>query len=61
MQENIKWNTSEAPTRLAVVELCGWSNQKGNATPTGRKIAFASWDDLSPAARRVLNNHGITA
>jgi hypothetical protein len=59
MGEQIKWALSGPVTRKAVVELCGWANKKGDATPTGRRIAHSSWDELSPAARNVLMNHGV--
>jgi hypothetical protein len=59
MKEIIYWNNSSMITRKAVVELCGWSNKKGTATPTGLRIAKTDYAQLTPAARRVLNNHCI--
>jgi len=59
MKETIYWSKSGQSTRKAVVELCRWSNKKGNATPTGLRIAKTSWNDLTPAAKRVLEYHGI--
>ena len=61
MKEEIRWSESGTPTRKAVVELCGWANKSGKATPHGMVIARTEWDDLSSAARRVLENHGIKA
>ena len=55
----ITWDNSLLPTKMAVVELCGWCNKKGTATPTGKRIAKTKWDQLSTAARRVLIMHGI--
>ena len=60
MSELIKWDISEYPTRKAVVELCGWYNKKGEATPTGKRIARQSWEQLSPAAKNVMERHGIS-
>jgi len=59
MKETIKWTQSGINTKKAVVELCGWSNRNGNATPTGLRIAKTNWFELTPAAKRVLQNHGI--
>jgi hypothetical protein len=60
MSETIYWSKSGEPVRTAVVELCGWCNKLGNATPMGKRIARTEWCNLSPAAKRVLLNHGIT-
>jgi len=60
MSETIHWDKSGIPTRTAVVELCGWTNKSGKATPTGNKIAKTEWSKLTSAAQRVLTNHGIT-
>ena len=59
MKETIHWSKSGQSIRKAVVELCGWSNKKGNATPTGLRISRTNWNDLTPAAKRVLEYHGI--
>ena len=59
MKETIKWDKSEYPTRLAVIELCGWVNRRGDATPHGKKMARESWEGLSPATKRILTSHGI--
>lgn len=61
MKEIIRWDTSGYTVRLAVVELCGWKNKHGNATPTGKRIARESWDSMSSACRNILARHGITA
>ena len=58
-KEPISWDQSGLPIRKAVVELCGWCNSEGEATPTGLRIAKTNWNDLTPAAMRVLKNHGI--
>jgi hypothetical protein len=55
----IYWDKSGIPTRIAVVELCGWCNKRGTATPTGKRISTTKWDDLSSAAKNVLLRHGI--
>jgi len=60
MQEQIKWTLAGPHERKAVVELCGWRNKSGNATPMGKRITSTPWDKLSPAARQVLTNHGIS-
>jgi len=57
--ERINWDVSGYSVRIAVVELCGWCNKRGNATPTGKKIARQSWETMSTAARNVLTQHGI--
>jgi hypothetical protein len=57
--ETIRWDYSGFETRKAVCELVGWRNKKGNATPTGLKIARTSWEKLSEAAKNVLIRHGI--
>ena len=59
MNNTINWNSSGPLLRKATVELCGWCNKKGNATPTGIRISKTNWKDLTPAAKRVLINHGI--
>ena len=59
MKEQIKWDSSGQPTRIAVVELAGWRNKYGNATPMGQRIARTDWDNLTSAARNVLIHHGI--
>lgn len=59
MKEQIKWDVSGQPTRIAVVELAGWRNKYGNATPMGQRIARTDWDNLTSAARNVLIYHGI--
>ena len=56
---SVQWDQSGPAVRLAVVELCSWTTKKGTVTATGRKIARTPWDQLSPAARRVLSLHGI--
>ncbi len=57
--ETIRWDYSGLHQRLAVVELCLWVNKDGNATPTGKRIAKQSWDQMSSAARNILIRHGI--
>lgn len=57
--KTIFWSKVGPATRIAVVELCGWRNRFGNATPTGRRIAKTNWEQLSVAAQRVLERHGI--
>jgi hypothetical protein len=59
MKEQVSWTDSGKLARLAIVELCGWRNAKGNATPVGRRIAEQSWAELSSAAKRVLERRGI--
>lgn len=59
MEETIKWNEAGISVRIAIVELCGWKNKSGNATPTGKQIAKTQWEKLTPAARRVLTGNGI--
>lgn len=59
MGTTIRWDTSEPATRLAVCQLCGWETTKGAVSTAGKRIAAANWDDMSPAARRVLERHGI--
>ena len=59
MKETIQWSMNGPLVRKAVVELCGWRNSKGNATPTGLRIAKTDWESLSDCARNVLVNHGI--
>ena len=60
MKEQIKWDSSGPLEKKAIVELCGWCNIKGTATPTGKRIAKTIWAKLSPAASKVLLNHGVT-
>lgn len=60
MKEIINWSKNGIAVRTAVVELCGWRNKSGNATPMGKRIARTEWNNLSSAAKRVLINHGIT-
>ena len=61
MEEKIKWENIGQLQKTAVVELCGWCNKKGNATPTGKRIANINyWHLLSPAAKNVLTRHGVT-
>ena len=59
MKESIRWDMSGMSIRIAVVELLGWHNSKGNATPMGKRIAGTSWGELTEAARNVLISHGI--
>jgi len=59
MDTTIYWDKYGYPTRKAAVELCGWCTKSGKATKTGEKIANTKWEDLSPAAKRVLISHGI--
>uniref|UniRef100_A0A6M3XV20 Uncharacterized protein n=1 Tax=viral metagenome TaxID=1070528 RepID=A0A6M3XV20_9ZZZZ len=61
MEKSIKWTSAGPNERKAVVELCGWRNRTGNATPMGKRIASTPWEKLSPAAKQVLTNHGILA
>jgi len=58
-QEVIHWTSAGYTVRQAVVELCGWANKGGTATPTGKRIARSAWAELSPAAKTVLLAHGI--
>jgi hypothetical protein len=63
-REQVRWELAGPKERLAVVILCGWCRRAarafGLATATGKRIAnTAQWDNLSPAARRVLTQHGI--
>lgn len=60
MKESISWIKAGPLERIAVVELCGWHNRKGIATPMGKRIARTQWIKLSPAAKNVLLGHGIT-
>ena len=59
MSEPIRWAYAGPRERTAVVELLGWCNKSGKATPVGKRIAATSWDKLSPAARRIFDNAGI--
>jgi hypothetical protein len=59
MKEVISWDNVGIPTRLAVVELCGWVTLKGKITLSGKKLARTSWDNLPSGARNVLTRHGI--
>ena len=59
MKEFIQWHQNGQAVRTAVVELCGWSNTKGTATPMGKRIAKTEWEHLTPAAKNVLTTHGI--
>ncbi len=61
MSEQISWGQSGINARIAVVELCGWRNKSGKATPTGLKIAKTEWIKLSTATTRVLSKSGVTA
>jgi|GEM_PF-2502661 len=61
MDEKIKWNESSFAIRKAVAELIGWCTKKGELTKTGKRIAGSDWQGLTPAARNILINHGITA
>ena len=63
-QEQVRWELAGPKERLAVVILCGWCRRAagafGVASAMGKRIAAtAQWDDLTPAARRVLLQHGI--
>ena len=60
MKEQISWDSVGMFTKTAVVELCGWITGKGTTSATGKRIASTTWDALTPAARNVLINHGIT-
>lgn len=55
----IYWENETTHMREVVVEVCGWRNKSGKATPMGKRIARTSWDKLSTAAKNVLLNHGI--
>ena len=59
MKEPIRWNTEGINVRKAVCELVGWRTQKGRITKRGEEIARTCWEDLTPAARTVLTQHGI--
>lgn len=58
-QEPIVWDISSFAARKAVVELCGWRNKHGNATPMGLRIARSETAQLTPAAKNVLIQRGI--
>jgi len=53
MTETIFWDESDFNLRLAVAEGCGWAPRKA------RSLAAISWQGLTPAAKRVLERHGI--
>lgn len=55
----IHWSLAGAPTRLAIVELLGWSNRKGFATAKGKRIVSTEWGVLSAAVRNVLTTAGV--
>ena len=56
----IRWEQIGPREKQAVVELCGWCNKKGTATPTGKRIANTTrWESLTSASRNVLMRHGI--
>ena len=57
--EKINWDKSGILLRIAVVELCGWKNIHGQATPIGKRIARTNWALLTPAAKRILQTAGI--
>lgn len=57
--ETINWRIAGPLERKAVVELCGWRNKSGQATPMGLRIAKTEWTDLSICAQQVLIRHGI--
>lgn len=59
MQEPIIWDIAGFAVRKAVVELSGWRNKDGNATPMGLRIARSENDQLTPAAKNVLIQRGI--
>jgi hypothetical protein len=61
MKESINWNLSGIAVRTAIVELCGWRNRNGKATPMGLRIARTNWEKLTPSAKNVLEHHGISA
>jgi len=56
---DIKWDKSGLPLKIAVVELCGWCNKNGTANRLGKQIASKNWEKLSPASKNVLKYHGI--
>ena len=53
------WESETTHMREIIVEMCGWRNKSGKATPMGKRIARTPWNQLSTAARNVLLNHGI--
>lgn len=59
MKEPIYWEKEGPKVRLAVVELCGWRNKNGRATPMGKRIARTSWAELTKVAQDVLIRHGV--
>lgn len=61
MSEIISWKISGYDVRKAVASLCGWETRKGKLTVLGNYIAKTEWENLSPAARNVLIQHGIIA
>ena len=49
----IRWKSDGTKTKQGVCEMCGWSPR------TAKRIANTPWEKLSPAAKKVLINHGI--
>ena len=59
MKKTIQWSKTGKPIRGAVCELAGWKTKTGKITRTGVRIAKTEWQELTPAAKRVLTAHGI--
>ena len=58
-EDQILWDKEGPQVRGAVAKLCGWETNKGELSATGKKIARQNWDELSPAARKILAKHGV--
>jgi len=40
--------------RVEIAKQARWINSTGRLTPTGKRIARSWWNELSPAAQRVI-------
>jgi len=56
MIKQLEWNFIPQYEKNQICKICGWYNKYGELTPTGKRIAYSSWDQLSSAAQRIILN-----
>lgn len=59
MKEQIKWDSAGINERTAVVDLLGWTTNKGTVSRYGHRIAKTDWEDQNKAVINIFNRAGI--
>lgn len=54
------WDKTDHETREKFLLLSGWVTSKGYLSLTGKKIIKQNWNELSPAARKILSRFSFS-